>query len=51
MVIQNKSLKKVWKMHTQYDVTNTVILDCSLERVNANTKENVFLASPFNGTN
>ena len=28
-VIHTKSLKKVWEMHTQYDATNTLIVDCS----------------------
>ena len=42
--IHTKSLKKVWEMHTQYDATNTIIVDCSLERMQGNPKENVILA-------
>ena len=38
-------------MHTQYDATNTIIVDCSLESVKDNPKENVILAPPFTGTN
>lgn len=38
-------------MHTQYDATNTIILDCSLESVNDNPKENVILAPLIIGTN
>lgn len=26
--IHTKSLKIVWEMHTQYDATNTIIVDC-----------------------
>lgn len=46
-VIHTKSLKKVWEMYTQYDATNTVIVDCSLERVKENHEENVILATPY----
>ena len=45
--IHIKSLKKVWEMHTEYDATNTIIVDCSLERMKVNPKENVILAPPF----
>ena len=34
-------------MYTQYDATNTVIVDCSLERVKENHEENVILATPY----
>lgn len=50
-VIHTKSLKKVWEMHTQYDATNTIIVDCLIERVKENPKENVILAPPFIGAN
>ena len=47
LIIHTKSLKKVWEMYTQYDATNTVIVDCSLERVKENPEENVFLGTPY----
>lgn len=50
-VIHTKSLKKVWEMNTQYDATNTIIVDCLIERVKENPKENVILAPPFIGAN
>lgn len=50
-VIHTKSLKKMWEMHTQYDATNTIIVDCLIERVKENPKENVILSSPFIGEN
>jgi len=50
-VIHTKSLKKVWDTYSQYDVTNTVIVDCSYERVKENPTENVILATPFVGNN
>ena len=34
-------------MHTQYDATNTIIVDFPLERMKGNPKENVILAPPF----
>ena len=37
-------------MHTQYDATNTIILDCSLERTKGNPKKNVILAPQFIGS-
>ena len=46
-VMHTKSLKKVWEMYTQYDATNIVIVDCSLERVKKNPEENVILATPY----
>lgn len=47
--IHTKSLRKVWDTHTQYDESNTIIVDCSLETVKENPKENVLLATPFIG--
>ena len=47
--IHTKSLRKVWDTHTQYDESNTIIVDCSLEIVKENPKENVLLATPFIG--
>ena len=38
-------------MHTQYDATNTIIVDCLIERVKENPKENVILAPPFLAAN
>jgi hypothetical protein len=37
-VIHTKSLKKVWEIHTQYNESNIVIVDCPLERVKKNPK-------------
>ena len=34
-------------MYTQYDATNTVIVDCSLERVKENHEGNMILATPY----
>ena len=36
--IHTKSLQKVWEMHTQYDATNTIIVECSLQRMKGNPK-------------
>ena len=30
-VIYKKHLKKVWRMYSQYDATNTILVDCSME--------------------
>ena len=48
--IHTKSLKKGWEIHTEYDATNTIIVECSLERMKGNPKENVILVPQFNGT-
>jgi len=50
-VVHTKSMKKVWETYSQYDVTNTVIVDWSYERVKENPTENVILATPFIGNN
>ena len=49
--IHTKPLKKVWEMHTQYDATNTIIVDFLIERVKGNPKEILILAPPFVGEN
>jgi hypothetical protein len=47
--IHTKSLRKVWDTHTQYDESNIVIVDCSLETVKEIAKEDVILATTFIG--
>jgi hypothetical protein len=39
----------VWHTHTQYNESNIVIVDCSLETVKEIPKENVILTTPFIG--
>ena len=50
-VIYKKHLKKVWRMYSQYNATNTILVDCSMERKKENPKENVIIAPSFDGKN
>ena len=50
-VIYKKHLKKVWRMYSQYDATNTILVDCSMETKKENPKENVIIAPSFDGKN
>ena len=49
-VVNTKQLKRVWTKYSQYDATNTLLVD-SAERVEKNSKENLILATTFDGKN